>query len=114
MENVHIVKFIALSVRPINTHGSAQGYQYFITCLDTETNRKRQYRYFSSKLFAWLRADLYLKIKVGQTEYESIVMGGPVIWNALEITPIPDGSVLTEERMEKIVEFQKWLMFEDE
>ena len=107
MENVHIVKFVSLSVRP-----NKALYHYLIKCFDEEKGRYVEYSYCSSNLFTWIRVNQYLRVKVGPPQDDLIF--GLARFHALKVTPIPNDGGLTEEQMTTIGQFQQWLMFQDE
>ena len=108
MENVHIVKFLSLSVRPI-----AHGYRYLVSGFDDHTNGYVQYNYYSPVLVTWIRENQYLKIEVEGSRYVS-KRGGFPRWNAHTIAPLSnEEGELTEEQQRTIEKFQQWLMFEN-
>ena len=103
MENVHIVKFNTLSVRPVS-----QGYIYLVNCFNEELNRHVQYNFFSPTLVTWIRENQYLKIQV-----DGVI--GSSRWHALAITPLPNTTdQLTDEQRKQIEKFQHWIMFQEE
>ena len=109
MENVHIVKFVSLSVRPVS-----QGYRYLISCFDELSNQYVQYNYYSPSLVTWIRENQYLRIEVDGKRYES-EMNGPTRWHASAITVVShEEGDLSEEQRRTISKFQQWLMFENE